>query len=388
MARLGLAFKPKHDEQITAPKMVSASRIFRSRLSADAKIGMFARSIDTKFNFLTLGIIMRTLVVTLTAVTCLTACGSSSQTADMAQPDVRVFSEDAGNLSTAFASGAAFVPASSAATQVATDFDGDTTRLEADDFAMELADNGNVIMTVNGREFSFDPTTDTDGQNIDGTYPGFRINTFNETFTNGFQALLFASDGQLSEVIDGSGTRYSEVVEYTIAVTDGRGGLTGAFGFAVIGTLTTPNAVSNAGSSTYTGSFLGEILPAEGFVSRADRYRLEGDATLTVNMDGTGVDGFITSLTGTQFNDNVAEPTESLMGELALQSAEISDNTFSATATPSGSLAADLDIAQSDFLYSGSFYGPNAEEVAGIVGGDFTTNGSSTSNLLGGFRLD
>jgi hypothetical protein len=307
----------------------------------------------------------------------LTACGGSLTSSNS-------YSDTLGNPSTAFASGLVLKATAASAAQINLDWTGDrgerVTQLETPSFSLEKGDGNIVTMKVNGLSYEF--TNENRAEiNEDGTYSGLRIDTGAD---GGVYVQVFSHQGMyLSEVLDGSGTRESAIVEYLEYNADTPEN--GVFGVAVLGATTNPTALGDFTTVSYEGNFRGETTSQDAFVSRSNRFQLRGDTTLNANFEQNTISGDITNLTFEQYseNDDTAEGT--IDGSFLLQEGAITGSSFSGVVTTDETLKTFSEIASDDMEYSGNFYGDAAEEASGILQGTIANDDGSQDNFSGSF---
>ena len=316
------------------------------------------------------------LIASLSVLALLTACGGSLTSSNL-------YSETLGNPSTAFANGLVLKATEATAAQINLDWTGDrgerVTELEIPTFSLEKSDGNIVIMKVNGLSYEFTNENRTE-INEDGTYNGLRVDT---TADGGVYVQVFSHQGRLSELLDGSGTTESAIVNYMEYNPDTPEN--GVYGVAVLGATTNPTALGDFTTVSYEGNFRGETNSSDAFTNRLSRFELRGDTTLNANFEQNTISGDITNLTFEQFVENEDSSEGNLDGSFLLQEGVITGSGFSGVATTDETLKTFAGIASDDMEYSGNFYGDAATEASGVLQGTMTF-GSSQDNLVGSFQ--
>lgn len=136
-------------------------------------------------------------------------------------------------------------------------------------------------------------------------------------------------------------------------------------GFAVVGSETEADVLEGKANATYSGWSVAEMYPDDEAAADDERARMEGDLTMSADFNAATISGAITDLsTKTRVNDTWSN-SQALAGSVSMDSTAISGNGFSGNLTPS----ADLTAVVGDFTgtYGGKFYGPNGEEVGGVL---------------------
>lgn len=307
----------------------------------------------------------------------LAACGGSSTGSGG-------YSDTLGNPSTAFANGLVLKATAASAAQINLDWTNDKgeriTQLETPSFSLEKGDGNLVTMKVNGLSYEF--TTENRVEiNEDGTYHGLQI----DDAANGVYVSISSRHGmKLSELLDGSGTKKSAIVEYM--EYNSNTPENGVFGVAVLGATTNPTALGEFTTINYEGNFRGETTTQDSFGNRLTRFEIRGDTTLNANFEQNTISGNITNLTGEQFVENEDKSVMNMDGSFLLQEGTIIGSGFSGVATADATLKTFGGIVSDDMNYSGNFYGDAATEASGVLQGTITNDDGSQDNFSGSFR--
>ena len=187
---------------------------------------------------------------------------------------------------------------------------------------------------------------------LDGT-----LQIFGETvtITNGVGTLSTNEEVRLIFEPDRVGTYVAAV---DAAVSDVTGGTINGGGAYVFGFETSPSAMSglSGGTTTYTGGF----QTSGSFAGSTDtETEYEGGITIVADF-GSSVDVTL---------DGTFDGTTNM--DLSNGSIPISGNGFS------GGLSCDLGCSGTGSAISGTFYGPNADEVGGVLSIDVTVGGQT-----------
>ena len=311
------------------------------------------------------------------ALALLAACGGSAT-------NTNIYSDTLGNPSTALANGLVLKATPASAAQINLDWTNDKgeriTQLESPSFSLEKGDGNLVTMKVNGLSYEF-TTEHRVGFNEDGTYWGL----VNDAPDNGVYVQVYAHQGMsMSQLLDGSGTKQSAVVEYM--EYNSNTPENGVFGVAVLGATTNPTALGEFTTINYEGNFRGETTTQDSFSNRLTRFEIRGDTTLIANFEQNTISGNITNLSGEQFVENEESSLFNMDGSFLLQEGNIIGSSFSGVATTDAALKTFGGVVSDDMNYSGNFYGDRGTEASGIVQGTIANVDGSEDNFTGSFR--
>lgn len=295
------------------------------------------------------------------------------------------YSDTLGSPSEAFGNGLVLKATEATAAQINLDWTGDrgerVTELEIPTFSLEKSDGNIVIMKVNGLSYEFTNENRTE-INEDGAYYGL------VSQSDDFYVQVYSHQGTLSEFIDGSSTRKSEIIEYMEYNSDTPED--GVFGIAVLGAPTNPTALGDFTTITYgpfgTQNFRGETTSQDGFVNRQTRFELRGDTTLTANFEQNTISGEISDITFRNYVEGQNPTDGNLAGSILLNEGVITGSGFRGVAAMDETLKASADVVSDDMEYSGNFYGNQATEASGVLQGTIETIGGSQENVIGSFR--
>jgi hypothetical protein len=310
------------------------------------------------------------------ALALLAACGGSAT-------NTNIYSDTLGNPSTAFANGLVLKATPESAAQINIDWTNDRgeriTQLETPSFSLEKGDGNLVTMKVNGLSYEF-TTENSVNINEDGTYYGL----VNEE-AGSFYVQVYSQHGmKLSELLDGSHTKQSAIVEYM--EYNSNTPENGVYGVAVLGATTNPTALGEFTTINYEGDFRGETTTQDSFTNRRTRFEIRGDTTLNANFQQNTISGNITNLTGEEFVENKDSFTLNMDGSLLLQEGTIIGSGFSGVATADATLKTFGGIISDDLNYSGNFYGDKGTEASGILQGTIANDDGTEDNFTGSFR--
>jgi hypothetical protein len=121
---------------------------------------------------------------------------------------------------------------------------------------------------------------------------------------------------------------------------------------------------------------------------------IRGDVTMTADFGAGSISGEITEMEF-EFGDGMGSTTIDVDGTLAMQETAILDNAFAGTMAGDQAFLTDNDAMFDeiggnanvvDLDYSGAFYGPEADEVGGVVSGQWSGDGEGfiTRGTFGG----
>ena len=159
--------------------------------------------------------------------------------------------------------------------------------------------------------------------------------------------------------------------------------------WSAVGDETAPERLQTLGSASYTGGMWAEMYPANGALSRNWR-QIAGALALEANFTEGNISGMIDDLEmqpseRESGSDDPHRPWADLpdSNSIEISDGRITDSRFTASwAGLDTDEAADPDMSMRGFSgdMAGAFYGPDGEEVAGVVGGD-----GNGWQVMGGF---
>ncbi|MCA8835018.1 MAG: transferrin-binding protein-like solute binding protein, partial [Proteobacteria bacterium] len=291
-------------------------------------------------------------------------------------------------------------------------FDIDSDRVEST-FHIEANADKTLVMTINNVKYNLNRdgnTVNTDGRPIQGPRAS-DLGTLNRLLWLGR-----APTGTTADIVDGTNTEvYGTYVSYDINSYFLGEGVTFDFiqGYTTIGIPTPISFFDNqTATATYTGT-LALILSSENFthISLRDRSNLiayNAILNMNVNFDTDKISGraafrdiddgkpYIPTLDALGGQDQQALgadiQTRAALGDagiLTLQETDINHNGFT------GSFVMDQDALNLFGItntptgtYAGNFFGPEAQDLAGVLSINATTNISGQSFGGGGFQAD
>ena len=135
------------------------------------------------------------------------------------------------------------------------------------------------------------------------------------------------------------------------------------------------------GTATYSGGAVGYVVqPVANNSKNAGQFF--GTSSLTANFATNAVNGSVTSINVYSVNNGGTGPTLlGTMNDIGL-AGTISGSTFGGNANVTGSAGTAFDIAGATGLVKGGFYGPSANETAGVF---YLTGGTNNTALMGSF---
>ena len=321
---------------------------------------------------------MRT--TTLLAMLALAACGSSgggvidAPSFSAEDQALRTFAADGGDYGTIFANGGTLSSRAGSAVGIQVFFDEGMTHLSDAQVSVSMNDSGELTASLNGdsRIFTLEDRLVED----DGSSFGYLFRA-----SDGQSFELFHFGGTLEELLS-NGNGFGTVVSV--------GGDIGPDGdtvfmrsFAAIGGETTDAFLAQTtGTATYDGFGRFDLYLADsGDDDSGPRNRLRGAVSMTADFDAGNISGTMDDLTLQRVG---ASERDDLAGEVNFDAAAFEVNTFV------GSVSGNTDLAEAgltlndDAEYNGAFFGPNAEEVHGVVSGTGVLDGEDI-NVIGHF---
>lgn len=291
--------------------------------------------------------------------TALAACSSSSGSGGVADRGAnvgadKVLAKTAGNAAQALADGTTLRASGRASSSWVRDFAADTGALAADS-SVQIARNnagGLDLITPNGTFHFTAADLSADGY-------GFEL-------PDGSASLWAWNGNSMADALDPNGGRYSLVFDYHY---DFEAGDTGANGFAVVGSETDEADLAALPTATYAGSARVRVAPEEGFTNYRDVVaEARGDVALTADFGAGEVSGDVTNLEYREPRN--VDPTRSWTpfdGALTLETAAIEGNGFTGAVTADADFETNVGTIDEGSTYSGTFFGPHAEEVGGGI---------------------
>lgn len=211
--------------------------------------------------------------------------------------------------------------------------------------------SGGLDLTVGGQTYSFSAA--------DVTSDGYGF-----VLPDGSAGIFTNSANSMADALDPANTDYSAIFDYYADQ-----GSTGLNGHIVVGTETADTALATLPTATYSGRLQVRAAPTTGFNDyNNDVTTVRGDASLTANFGSGTVAGNVTNL-GIRAPNNI-NPTGSyagVAGNLTLGTANINGNGFTGGMSGDADFNANIATLDASSTYSGTFFGPAAEEVAGGV---------------------
>jgi hypothetical protein len=218
------------------------------------------------------------------------------------------------------------------------------------------------------------------------------LNTATLAIATGSGSLDRASDrvtgGGLTGDVNATRTRITLDAGGTVTIIDGSTDYVAIFsaepllGDPSFGVVGIPTAIADLPvTATYSGTTNFSIVDNTSF------YELVGTASVTANFGAGSLDATFSSLDGTRTDGVSATQNVSNVATVSINDAVISGNTFSGGTADLSSTQITTDLTGAELVdTSGGFYGPNADEVGGVVLIDDTGTGSLL--LLGDFVAD
>lgn len=314
------------------------------------------------------------------ALTGLTACGGASTNTDTmsaftaVEEASRTFAAEGGDFGAIIADDDTVSSRAGTATGITLGFGGGTTELVDATVAVSRNADGEFTATLNGETRVF---TATDRQvESDGKIYGYEFRAANgQTFS------LFSGSGELDELL-ATGNGYSVIVQIGADLGAANGDVYHR-SFAAIGGETTDASVAAlTGTATYEGYGRIDAYAATDFEnSSTDRSRIRGDVTMTADFGVGEISGRMDDLT-------LQAPSESdrnaIAGQIDFGTASITQNSFSGAVSSNAALeTAGLTINDGS-TYTGAFFGPDADEVSGVISATGALNGEDV-NAIGYF---
>ncbi len=317
----------------------------------------------------------------------LSACGTSSGNGNKVVIDeqeelARIFSEGNGDLGDVLTDGRLVTARQIAMAGINLNYSEDTTELtEMTQFRVQENSDGEFTLWLNGSEWAF---TAADIEDPDSMGRVFGYFTQDECDTTGECVSLFNWTGELDD-LKSNGNGFHAVLNAQSNQVNG--GQPDVRAFAVVGTETRDDALSSLGTATYSGYSNIDAYPETGFENNSEsRTRLRSDLTMSADFGAGTISGMLDNM---QIRDPGETDFTSIDGTMTMETTSFEVNGFrgdlTADADFTAATGATLDASSN---YSGAFYGPNAEEVGGVIsatgsgeGDPFNAIGMFTGNI-------
>lgn len=220
-------------------------------------------------------------------------------------------------------------------------------------FAIKKNAKGGVDVTVNGKTTSF---AKADELVEDGEAYGWEKDVPDTDYKS-----LSSYTGTIDETLNGTGDfKYAQVWRYTLDE-----GAASTKGFAVVGAETRPEALKGKANATYKGWAVSETQLT---TDRKTRTRVNGDLELAANFDKGSISGSMTNLsTRTRSGNQGWSAWAAAPGAIKLETAKITGNGYDGKLSGDKNFNSAIDGNLNGSTYSGRFYGPKAEETAGVL---------------------
>ncbi len=235
--------------------------------------------------------------------------------------------------------------------------------------------SGAITVTINGVEQVFQPS--------DKTADGFGYEVNASSASGGYYG-VYSYTGPIDNFLS-AGNGYAQVVEIQRDKKDPANPGLNERVFAVLGTETRDADLGALPTATYSGRSRTNVVPNTGFRSNSeDRIRVRSDVAMTADFGAGEISGTMSNFTR---QDPGSNTQASVAGTVAMDSTSFNNNGFAGTLSPDPTFANNLNVDAGSGTYSGAFYGPDANEVAGVLSLS-VTDGGTNFNGIGFFEAD
>ncbi|MEO9466769.1 transferrin-binding protein-like solute binding protein [Sulfitobacter pontiacus] len=213
-------------------------------------------------------------------------------------------------------------------------------------------DDGALTVTIDGEELAFTPA------DVNGEGDGYEVEV------DGKSAAVYNFNGPVEELLT-AGNGFAQVVNIFRSSENAEGHVSGDSTFAILGTETADADLKDLPKAQYSGRSRVNVVPNSGFESnRESRFKVRSEVAMTADF-GAG------EVWGTIGNTTVEDPEtgdiDSVGGTVSMDKSSFDNNGFAGTLTPDETFIDELDVVSLSGNYSGAFYGPDADEVAGVM---------------------
>ncbi len=263
----------------------------------------------------------------------------------------------------------------------------DTTIETQDTFNLRRSGDENLIATLNGRNYTIYPAGRDSNLIAWGGETGFLYFGVLDSMTDS-NDIRQVIDGN-HETVQGTFLRYNVIADDL----DSESGFAyGArSGYAIVGRQTPASIVQQqVAMATYVGqiSIMMEqdgatgIIPVTEIIASNERLSLAGNLTMNVNFNDMEIAGTA------EFQRNDEDENVISRGMATFNSTPIIGNGFDGTFTFDNDLRTSTGLTENlTGNYGGNFFGPNADDLAGVIQMNGTdANGDVIG--IGGFRAD
>lgn len=305
-------------------------------------------------------------IALLLGTTALSACGGSGSvtTAPVNRtgnaPADQVLSETAGNAAEALADDTTLTASARTTSGINRDYDAESAA-SAGAATAKVSRNASGALTLEaaGRTIEFAP-----GDLSEDGY-GYE--------TDGAGIWAWSADS-MAEQLDPANGQNSLVFDY---YTDGEDN-TGQNAFIVVGTETDEADLAALPTASYSGWSRIRVAPSTGFEDWDSAVaEARGDLNMAANFGAGTVSGSLTNMQGRA--TRTEDPTRTwntITGTVTLNETAITGNGFSGALTADSNFESEIGTIASGSTYSGTFFGSDADEVAG----GFNVTGTSAED--------
>ncbi len=213
---------------------------------------------------------------------------------------------------------------------------------------------------------------------ISGTYTGSAVGNNGNVIKSGLLVVsstdplvLNNSTGNSESFRNVVGLTYADFGDWTVGSSPLYMGVTAGGQMNVLQTAAMPTT----GSANYAGGAVGYVVQPAG-TGPNNGAQFFGTSVLSANFGTNAITGAIININAFGLNGGASLGTINNIG----LTGTISGSSFSGTTSVTGTAGSAFDISGATGLLSGGFYGPNANEVAGV----FNLNGGANNTTLEG----
>lgn len=320
-----------------------------------------------------------------TAVLTLVACsgsssGSSSGSGISNIATTRLFAEDVGPVSAAFADGKKLVSQDGNIMAVISTV-GSGKNEVSEDIAMSIRYDGNsgMILDLNGREYTF-RSSDLEVNDDGSAYSYFFADRVNDIYL-----FIGSRNGEILPFVEGKDTWFVKLFEFQFDTPDYV--VSELFntkrGYTVVGSETTLEAMGRfRAQSTYNGSSNGMIFNNDEDRTWENRRQIDADLNIDVDFSQKTMSGELSNIELVTIENGSGnwDNGDSIAGKILLQNGVITGAGFSGTTQTDSDLEASLSINTASGTFQGNFYGSDAQQLGATY--NFSNN---DINAVGGF---
>jgi hypothetical protein len=237
------------------------------------------------------------------------------------------------------------------------EYGGGNTSLKDAKVSVERNAAGELNLYVNGTRRVFTPQDRATGSS--GSAYGYAINDdTNKVYIN-----VANFTGDLDDLLT-TGSGYAEALFVQTNQVPEIGNKN-VRAFAILGTETRDADLAGLPSATYTGTSAIKVTPDNNFAGTSDEIEIKSNLAMSADFGAGTVSGRLSDIRVVRANGNSVD--RSVNGTIAMNTATFDTNGYAGTLSPDTTYRSNAPVNISTGSYSGAFYGPVANQAAGVI---------------------